>query len=315
MKQIKIKQTKGTKMKHNVRDNKGRFCKKSDEKVTRGYKGFGKGLVCLKKQYKVGETYEEKGKNICEEGMMHFCERPLDVLSFYPVIDSFTGESNKYAEVEAIGRVVKEGNKSATNKLRIVKEISLKQLIKAAATSDKKFQAETARNYSNAAITRDHSYAMTTGYASKAATAGYESNAVTTGDYSGATTAGYNSHAATLGKHSNAATIGNTSNAITARSNSHAATTGDNSHAATSGKLSIATTAGYNSRAIATGKLSIAAALGACSKAKATLGSWIVLAEYDFRDEPICIKAAKVDGTTIKPNTFYKLEKGEFVEA
>lgn len=302
-------------MKHSVRDAKGRFCKKPAEAATRGYKGFNKGLICLKKQYKVGETYEEHGKSICEEGMMHFCEKPLDVLSFYPVIDPFTGEFNKYAEVKAIGRVIKERNKSATNKLRIVKKISLKQLIKAAATSDKKLQAETARNYSKAAITRDHSYVMTTGSCSTATTVGYESNAVTTGDYSGATTAGYNSHAATLGKRSNAATIGDFSNATTARSNSHATTTGDNSHAATSGKLSIATTAGYNSRAIATGKLSIAAALGACSKAKATLGSWIVLAEYDFRDEPKVVKAAKVDGNIIKPNTFYKLNNGEFVEA
>ena len=32
-------------MRHNVRDKKGRFCKKSVEPVTKGYKGFKKGLI------------------------------------------------------------------------------------------------------------------------------------------------------------------------------------------------------------------------------------------------------------------------------
>jgi hypothetical protein len=115
-------------MRHNVRDSKGLFCKK-ETTITKGYKGFNKGLICRDKQYKVGETYEEDGEDICASGMMHFCENPFDVLSFYPVIDPDTGEPNEFAEVEAIGRVLKSDKKLAANKLRIVRKISLEELI------------------------------------------------------------------------------------------------------------------------------------------------------------------------------------------
>lgn len=48
--------------------------------------------------------------------------------------------------------------------------------------------------------------------------------------------------------------------------------------------------------------------------ASASLGSWIVLAEYDNDGKPICVKAAQVDGETLKANVFYRLKGGEFVE-
>ena len=59
-------------------------------------------------------------------------------------------------------------------------------------------------------------------------------------------------------------------------------------------------------------------AIGYNSKAKGSLGCFIVLAEcknlgaeYHIVD----VKSAKVDGEKIKPDTFYKLINGEFVEA
>ena len=54
-------------------------------------------------------------------------------------------------------------------------------------------------------------------------------------------------------------------------------------------------------------------------KAKGGKNSVIVLTEWVFRDNneyvPICVKAEIVDGERIKPDTWYKLENGEFVEA
>lgn len=68
----------------------------------------------------------------------------------------------------------------------------------------------------------------------------------------------------------------------------------------------------------ATGKDSIALAAGKCCKAKGALGCWIVLTEReDWNGEtyPIKeVKAFKVDGDKIKPNTFYELVSGEAVE-
>ena len=58
-------------------------------------------------------------------------------------------------------------------------------------------------------------------------------------------------------------------------------------------------------------------AIGYNSKAKGSLGCFIVLAECkELGDEYhiVDVKSAKVDGEKIKPDTFYKLINGEFVE-
>ena len=58
-------------------------------------------------------------------------------------------------------------------------------------------------------------------------------------------------------------------------------------------------------------------AIGRDSKAKGSVGCFIVLAEWvKFEDGTfhiVDVKSAKVDGTNIKPDTFYKLVNGEFV--
>ena len=97
---------------------------------------------------------------------------------------------------------------------------------------------------------------------------------------------------------------------------SPAATSGKSSPAATSGNYSHAATSGYYSHAATSGKDSIAASIGREAKAKAALGSWIVLAEYKPDSlEVLTVKTAKVDGKKIKADTFYKLSKGKFVVA
>ena len=126
-------------------------------------------------------------------------------------------------------------------------------------------------------------------------------NAATSGNSSPAATSGYSSPAAMFGDYSHAATSGNYSPAATSEDSSHAATSGNSSPAATSGKDSIA------------------AAIGRDSKAKSTLGNWIVLAEYgDWNGKyyPVrCVKCGKIDGEFLKPDVWYRLEDGEFVEA
>jgi hypothetical protein len=58
-------------------------------------------------------------------------------------------------------------------------------------------------------------------------------------------------------------------------------------------------------------------AIGRNSKAKGSIGCFIVLAEWkEFEDETyhiVDVKSAKVDGAKIKPDTFYKLVNGEFI--
>ena len=96
----------------------------------KGYKAFNKGMICKGKQYEENTTYEENGNKICEAGVMHFCENPFDVLNYYPLIDK-DGNISDFADVEAIGDIYKEKDKTATNKLHIGAKLGLKGFIKA----------------------------------------------------------------------------------------------------------------------------------------------------------------------------------------
>ena len=99
---------------------------------------------------------------------------------------------------------------------------------------------------------------------------------------------------------------------------SAATNTGFQSAATNTGDYSAATNTGNRSAATVEGKDSVAIATGYESKAKASLGSAIVVVErgeWNGETYPLIdIKAAIVDGKTIKADTFYMLKNGEFVE-
>lgn len=79
-----------------------------------------------------------------------------------------------------------------------------------------------------------------------------------------------------------------------------------------------ATNTGDYSAAVVDGKESIAIVTGKNSKAKGSLGNWLVLTERGEWNGETCpikeVKAVKVDGERIKADTFYKLVDGEFKE-
>lgn len=83
-----------------------------------GYKGFdrkdGDYLICRDFKYKIGETYELKGKlELCKNGF-HFCENVLDVFDY-------KDRECPIALVEALGQTVGDKHKSATDKIRIIR--------------------------------------------------------------------------------------------------------------------------------------------------------------------------------------------------
>ena len=74
---------------------------------------------------------------------------------------------------------------------------------------------------------------------------------------------------------------------------------------------------GYAAKIGSSGEHSVVMAAGHNSIAKAKIGSWITLAEWEYNDGvwvPICVKTEQVDGERIKADTFYKLIDGEFKE-
>ena len=66
------------------------------------------------------------------------------------------------------------------------------------------------------------------------------------------------------------------------------------------------------------GDNAVVAAIGINSKIKAPVGAWITLAEYGKWNGKcfpcLCVKSAQIDGEILKPNVFYQLKGGEFVE-
>lgn len=89
----------------------------------KGFKAMDKDLTCRGYKFKVGKTFETGKIVMCSEGF-HFCENPFDVYNYYP-----KSSDTVVCEVEAIGEVLKEGDKSVTNKLKIVKQLSEKELL------------------------------------------------------------------------------------------------------------------------------------------------------------------------------------------
>ncbi|MSS63161.1 pentapeptide repeat-containing protein [Velocimicrobium porci] len=91
----------------------------------KGYKVFNQDWTCRGKQYNCPGNFEEEGKlEVCEHGM-HFCENAADCFNYYD-FDS----NNKVAEVIAYGTVLKEGDKSCTDKLEIVREIPWDEVLR-----------------------------------------------------------------------------------------------------------------------------------------------------------------------------------------
>ena len=217
--------------------------------MIKGYKGFDKSLQCRGFQYKVGETFEEKGTiKACKSGF-HFCENPFNIFDYYPPSDS------RYCNVEGDGKIDTDNSDSkvACSKLHIHTEIGLSGLISAGV----KFILDK--------VDWGNNKATNTGDRSAATNTGDQSAATNTGDQSAATN------------------------------------TGDRSAASVEGKDSIAIVTGYD------------------SKAKGAMGCWIVLTErgdWDGNTYPIIdVQAFKVDGISIKADTFYKLKNSKPVEA
>ena len=101
------------------------------------------------------------------------------------------------------------------------------------------------------------------------------------------------------------------------------ASRGDNANICINSTHGYINSSGYNTRIMSaknlsmiesTGEKAVIMSAGHNTKARAKVGSWIVLTEYDNNREVKCIKAEYVDGERIKGDTLYRLVNGEFVE-
>ena len=115
-------------------------------------------------------------------------------------------------------------------------------------------------------------------------------------------------------KNASESNTGNWSAATNTGDQSTATNTGNWSAATNTGGRSAATNTGNWSAAVVGGNGSVAIATGYESKAKANVGSAIVVCERDDNYNLIGIKAAIIDGKNLKADTYYTLINGEFIE-
>jgi hypothetical protein len=246
----------------------------------KGYKAYDKGMTCRGFKFEEGKEYKED-KAICCDAGFHFCENPLDVLNYYNLCDS------DFSEIEAIGNIhKKEGSddtKAATDQIKIGAKLDLAGFIKASISYIAKKCKQTEDN-------GDGSQLASSGDGSKLASSGYNSQLASSGDGSKLASSGYNSQLASSGY------------------NSQLASSGDGSKLASSGD---------NSQLAINGENSVGAAIGINGKIKSKIGNWITLAEWRYVGNKYvisCVKSAQVDGITIKADTWYRLQDGEFLE-
>ena len=304
------------------------------------YKGFSKNLQCLSFQYEIGKKYKMKGIiKACNLGF-HACTMPFSVFNYY------SPANNRFALVELSGDIDKESHKIASSKIAIKKELSLFDMVKAqiewakSSTGISKHVVKITDcsvtsntiSYSSVNNTGDYSVANNTGqyssssntgyrsassntaYRSTATNTGYQSISINAGHFSSATNTGDYSSVNNTGDQSASSNTGYKSEAISMGDRSTATNTGDKSAVNSIGNESVATSTGYKASASTEGKDSIAFASGIYSRAKASAGSWIVIAERNKDGKIIYIKTAKA-GIDLDPDIYYELVHGKFIRS
>ena len=259
-----------------------------EEKKIIAYKGFDKNLKCRDFQYEVGKEYEMDGDIKCCERGFHACESPLEVFDHYDMLNS------RFAEVEQSGEIDKEEDttKVCSSKIKIKAELNLADIVKLGVewikdvTSPSKLKKETDLNDNG----NNYAKIGSSGDYAQIGSSGYSAQIGSSGDYAQIGSSGYS---AQIGSSGDYAKIG---------SSGYSAKIGSS---------------GDYAQIESTGNHSVVMAAGNDSIAKAKIGSWITLAEWDCINgvwTPICVKTEKVDGERIKADTFYKLVNGEFKE-
>ena len=93
-------------------------------KTIYGYKAFNKNLKSvIGTQFKIGKTYEIKDNNLkMRSKRFHFCEDVYDIFKYY----RHKIRKIKICKINAENIIIKNEDKSITNKITIIEEINYK---------------------------------------------------------------------------------------------------------------------------------------------------------------------------------------------
>ena len=269
-----------------------------NDKVITSYKAFDKNMQCHDFQFEVGKEYEMDGEIECGKRGFHACKNPLELWDYYKMLKS------RFAEVEQSGKIDKDekSTKVCSSHIKIKAELKLADIINIGiewlknVTSPSKYKKDGVLDDSgHYAQIGSCDHCAQIGSSGDYAQIGSSGDYVKIGSCGLCTHIGSSGHCAQIGSSGGYAKIGSSGDCAKISSS------GDCAQIDSIGGDSVIMCAGNNSRV------------------KATVGSWITLAEWVWNDEkkrnvPICVKTEYVDGERIKTDTWYKLENGAFVE-
>ena len=268
-----------------------------NEKKITAYKGFDKDFKCRGFQYEVGKDYKMDGDIKCCERGFHACESPFEVFDYYDML------SSRFAVVELSGTIDKEkkSTKICSSNIKIKAELNIADIVKLGIEWIKDITLspkaggdidlnDKSGDYAQIGSSGDYAQIASSGYSAQIASSGYSAKIGSSG------------YSAKIGSSGYSAQI---------------ASSGDYAQIASSGDSAQIASSGYSAQIASSGEHSIIMSAGRNSIVKASLGSWITLAEWGLNDNtriPICVKTEKVDGERIKADTYYILVNGEFKE-
>ena len=278
------------------------------ENLITSYKAFDKNMKCRGFQYEVGKEYEMDGEIKCCNRGFHACKSPIEVWDYYDMLNS------RFAEVEQSGKIDKEekSTKVCSSHIKIKAELKLADIINVGVewlkdiTSPSKIKTDGVLNDNG---DRNKKIGSSGGYAQIGSSGNY-AQIGSSGDSAKIASSGYSAKIASSG---DSAQIGSSGHYAQIGSLGDYAKIGSSGYSAQIGS------SGYSAQIDSTGEDSVIMCAGNSSKAKAKVGSWITLAEWEWSDEknrhvPVCVKTEYVDGENIKADTWYQLKNRKFVE-
>ena len=305
------------------------------ENVITSYKGFDKNMKCRGFQYEVGKEYEMDGEIKCCRQGFHACKSPMEVWDYYDML------SSRYAEVEQSGKIDKEENstKVCSSRIKIKAELKLADIIDIGVewlkeitspskvkkdgalndNGDRKKQIGSSGDSAQIGSSGDYAQIGSSGDSAQIGSSGDYAQIGSSGDYA---KIGSSGDSAQIGSSGDYAQIGSSGDYAKIGSSGYYAkigSSGDYAQIGSSGDYAQIGSSGDYAKIGSTGEDSVIMCAGNSSIAKAKVGSWITLAEWEWSDKkkrnvPVCVKTEYVDGENIKADTWYQLKNGKFVE-
>ena len=282
----------------------------------KAYKGFNKDMTCKGFQYEEGKTYTTDEAKLCESGF-HACENPLDCFGYYAPTESVYHE----VELEDVSDEKGKDTKRCGKKIKIGAALDVAGLVKAHFEYVKAHTTNEQQGADNANLTAQDNASLAAQDGSSLAAqnrsslAAQDRSSLAAQNRSSLAARNWSSLAArnwsSLAAQDGSSLAAQDWSSLAARNWSSLAAQDWSSLAA----RNWSSLAAQDRSSLAAGENSVLAAFN--SKAKAGLGSVIAIANREILDDEWKITdfaAGVVDGVKIKPDTWYRVENGGFVE-